>query len=223
MASFDSVDLLLQFNQKAGRPTADSITDATKYARLARAQNTVVALIASVAPNSLYPKVAAASIPTLSTSDNKIFTFGTDAQSYPKFPMGHGGIYTSLNNIPDSPWVEGRDYMLEGNQVRIPNNGTYSGTLYWYGISQPADITAAVEPAIIPQAARELIVIEAVRTFSQEWLRNAPLADEMANEWERKWPMWCLVYKTQFKNGGALNVLTAAQLAVVGGANQWST
>lgn len=223
MASYDSADLLAQFNQRAGRPTADSITDAAKYQRLARAQNRVIAQIAAVAPNSLYPKVAAASIPTLTTSDSKVFTFGTDAGGYPNFPMGHGGIFTSLNDIPTNPWVEGRDYMREGNQIRIPNNQTFSGTLYWYGIAQPADISASVEPAIIPEAARDLIVIEAVRGFAQEWLRNAPLADEMANEWERQWPTWCLVYKTQFQSGGALNVLNGFQLAAIGGANQWSS
>lgn len=223
MASYDSADLLLQFNQRAGRPTADSITDAQKYQRLARAQNRVVAQIASVAPNSLYPKVATVSMPTLTTTDNQIFTFGTDTAGYPNFPMGHGGIYPSLEAIPDAPWTEGRDYMREGNQIRIPSNGTYAGTLYWYGIAQPTDISASVEPAVIPEAARELIVIEAVRSFSQEWLRNAALADEMNNEWDRQWPIWCLVYKTQFKNGGALSVLTGFQVAALGGTSQWST
>jgi len=214
---YDSEYLLKMFDRKAGRPDADTITDASKYERLSEAQNRVVAIIASVAPRSLYPKVAYGSMPTLTTTDSQVFTFGTDSNSYPKFPMGHGGIYPSLNAIPDSPWVEGRDYIVEGNQIRIPNNRTHSGTLYWYGISQPPDITASVQPSLIPEAARELIVVEAVRQFAQEWLRNAPLADEMSNEWERLWPVWSMVFKTQFRSGGALQSFTGFQLAALGG------
>ena len=110
--------------------------------------------------------------------------------------------------------MEGRDYVSEGTQIRIPNNGTYGGTLYWYGIATPADITASVQPALLPVASRELIVIEAVRQFAQEFLRNAALADEMAIEWQRAWPIHCLAWKTQFRSGGALTALTGRSLAV---------
>ena len=222
MATYDSADLLLRFNQMAARPTSDAITDASKYLRLARAQNRVIAQLAAVAPFALYPKVAAASIPTLTTTDNKVFTFGNTAAGYAKFPIGHAGIFPSREAIPDYPWIEGVDYMNEGNQIRIPNNGTYSGTLYWYGIHQPVDIAAGVEPVLFPETARELIVIEAVRQFAQEGVRNAALADEMAIEWERAWPVWCLTYKTQFRGGGALSAPTGFQLAAAGGASQWS-
>jgi hypothetical protein len=192
------------FNRKSGRPSTDAITDASKYQRLAESQNRVVAMLAAVAPMSLYPKVASGSLPTFTTTDSKVFTLPLDANGYATFPMGHGGVYTSLNNIPDCPWREGVDYMNEGTQIRIPNNGTYSGTLYWYGVGNPADISATVQPVLFPEASRELIVIEAVRQFAQEGLRNAAVADEMANEWERVWPQWCLTWKTQFRSGGAL-------------------
>lgn len=223
-ATYDSEYLLKMFNRKAGRPAADAaFTDAVKYERLSEAQNNVIVEIANVAPKALYPKVAYASMPQLTTTDNQIFTFGTDSNSYARFPMGQSGIYTSINNIPNDPWREGQDYIDEGNQIRIPNNGTYTGTLYWYGISQPADITAIVQPALIPEASRELIVIEAVRQFSQEWLRNAALVDEMNNEWERRWPVWCQMWKTHFRAGGALNVFSGINLAAISRSNQWST
>ena len=219
-ATYDSQYLLKMFNRKTGRPAADQITDALKYERLSESQNNVIAAIAATAPKSLYPKVAYGSMPTLTTTDNQIFTFGTDANGYAKFPMGQSGIYPDLNCIPNQPWREGVDYINEGTQIRIPNNGTYNGTLYWYGIAQPPDINATDQPSLFPEAARELIVIDAARMFSQEWLRNAPLADEMNNEWERKWPLWCQVWKTQFRTGGALNIVTGMGLAT---ANQWST
>ena len=206
MALYDSVSLLGIFNRKAGRPAADAVSDASKYQRLSESQSRVVAMIAGIVPKSLYPKVAYGSIPTLTSTDGQVFTFGTGTSGFPIFPMGKGGIYPSLDAIPNHPWVEGIDFMSEGNQIRIPNNGTYSGTLYWYGIAQPGDIDATNQPSIIPEAARDLIVVDAVRQFAVEYARQPDLAQLMAAEWALAWPHWCLVWKTQFKHGGALSL-----------------
>lgn len=198
------------------------MTDASKYDRLSRAQNRVIALMMGVVPYSLYPKVAYGSLPTLTTTDNQVFTFGTDAAGYPIFPMGKGGIYTSLSDIPSNPWRPGIDYMLEGTQIRIPNNNTYSGTLYWYGIGQPPAITAVVQPSLFPEASRELIAIEAVRQYAKEFARSGPLADAMETEWNGNgnrvglWPTWTLAWKTNFKQGGAMQWWTGLNMAIAG-------
>lgn len=221
-ATWDSAYLLKMFNRKAGRPTTDAITDALKYERGSEAQNRVVALMSAACPKSLYPHVAASSMPTLTLSaDGKVGTFGTDANLYAKFPMGKGGIFASLDDIPSSPLVEGVDYMNEGTQIRGLNNTTLPATLYWYGIGNPADFNATDQPVLFPEASRELIVIEWVRQFAQEYLRNAALADEMAGEWDRVWPTWCLVWKTQYRHGGAISY-TGMQLAIAG-QSQWAT
>lgn len=218
-ATWDSAYCLTMFNRKAGRPTTDSVTDATKYQRLSEAQNRVIALMTAVAPNSLYPKVAYGSLPTLTTIDTQIYTFGTDANLYANFPMGHGGIYQSLNDIPNFPLVPNRDYMIEGTQIRAMNNTTLPTVLYWYGIAQPADMDATHQPALFPEPSRELIVIEAVRQFAKEGVRNPALAGAMDDEWNGQrgrpgaWPTWCMVWKTQFRSGGALNAFTGMQLA----------
>lgn len=229
---WESTDLLALFNSYAGRPTTDAITDAQKYARLARAQNRVIGLMSAVCPNSLYPHVAYGSIPTLTTTDSQIYTFGTDAEGYAKFPMGKGGIFASLNDIPNGPLRPGVDYMVEGTQIRAPNNGTLPATLYWYGIGQPEDIDATVQPVLTPEASRELIVVDAVRSFAREFNRNLPLADTMDETWGTPqqpglWAQWCLVWKTQFRHGGALS-LTGMQLAIGGqfgayGQAAWAT
>ena len=217
-ATWDSADLLLCWNQRAGRPTSgDAITDAQKYARLTRGQSRVVALMTTVAPMSLYPKVAYGSLPTLTTTDNQVYTFGTDANGYAKFPMGHGGIYRSLADIPDFPLVEGRDFMNEGTQIRATNNTTLPATLYWYGIAQPADINATDQPAIFPEGARELIVIESVRQYATEGKRNIELAALMAAEWQVAWPIWCTVWKAQYRKVGARGVWTGRDLALMQG------
>lgn len=225
MSTWDSAYLLSMFNRKAGRPTTDAITTVSKYERLSEAQNRVIAKMAAVCPDSLYPHVATASLPQLTVSSaGDIATFGTDSNGYSNFPMGKGGIFSSLNDIPTNPLRPGVDYMIEGTQIRSMNNTVLPATLYWYGIAQPADITASVQPALTPEASRVLVVIEAVREFAQENLRNASLVDEMDAEWERQWPEWCLTWKTQFRKGGALNVYAGWGLSVGGWyQGQWAT
>lgn len=178
-------------------------------------------MLSGIMPNVLYPTGA---FPTLSTLDNQIFTFGTDANGYPIAPMGKTGIFSDLSAIPSCPWRQGIDYLNEGTQIRIPNNGTYSGTLYWRGITPPPDITAVTQPVLFPEASRELIVLDAVRQFSTEYDRDPSLAANMQSEWVGNpqlnligaWPSWCLVWKTQFQAGGAIGSFTGLDLAVLG-------
>ena len=218
MATFDSAYLLSWFNRKAGRPEppegSDAITDASKYQRLTESQNRVIAQMMAVAPQSLYPKVSYANMPTLTTTDQQVFTFGTDANGYPISPMGKTWVGPSLSGLLDSPWVEGSDYYNEGTQIRIPDNRSFAGTLYWYGIPNPPDITATTQPSIFPEAARELIVMDAVRQFATEYIRNPALASAMKAEWDLAWPTWCLAWKTNFRQGGAYSAWTGRDMAL---------
>lgn len=222
-ATWDAAYLLGVFKRLTGRTGTDSITDATKYQMLSEAQNEIVADIAAICPHVLYPTVAYGSIPTLTTTDDQVYTFGTDSNSYAKFPMGKGGIFQSLNDIPTFPLREGVDYMNEGTQIRSLNNTTLPATLYWYGISQPADIDATHQPALMPEAARELIAIRAAYNFGTEGNRNAPLSQTMAARYgyplaenPGRFAFWCLTWKTQFRQGGALASYTGMQLAMAG-------
>lgn len=227
-ATFDSAYLLTMFNRLTGRPTSDSITDPTKYQRLTEAQNEIVADMAIICPNVLYPTVTYASIPTLTTADGgKTFTFGTDANSYSITPMGKAQIFASLNDIPTNPWRLGVDYVaLGGTAIQIPNNNTYSGTLYYRAITNPADIDATHQPALFPEAARELIAIRAAYNFGQEGVRNTALSNAMAKRYglpltpdtgeqvRGRFAYWCATWKTQFQGGGALANLSGMQVAV---------
>ena len=97
MATWTNANLLTEFNNLAGRPASgDIIADAAKYQRITNAQNAVIADVAARVPESLYQKVAYGSIPTLTTTDNQVFTFGTDVNGDPLFPIGKVGIYPSL-------------------------------------------------------------------------------------------------------------------------------
>lgn len=197
MATFTSADLLELFNAYAARPLGgDSVSNLSKYQRLARAQNTVLADLAARIPEPAYSHVAYASTPQLTTTDNQVFTFGTDANGDASFPIGKVNIYPSLEAIPDYPWQEGVDFLWEGTQIRIPNNRTYEGTLYWRGIAPMQEISATVQPTISPPPLRLLIVIEAVRSFAAEGNRNTELADRMAAEYGANLARWCLTLKT---------------------------
>lgn len=203
-----STSLLELFNRYAGRPASgDSITDAQKYDRLAKAQTDVIFDIAARHPQCLYPTAAAGSYPTCTTSDQKIFTFGTDGQGYAIAPIGKTRIYPSLAAIPNSPWEPNVHYQDEGTQIRIPNNGTYSGTLYWRGITIPTAIASGVQSALFPEPSRILIVYKAVGDFALEGMRNPTLAAAMDARYQREFQRAMAVWKTNFKGGGALGPL----------------
>lgn len=216
MAYYDAAYLLQLFNRDAGRPATDTITDQSKYDRLTESQDALIEMVSAISPQSLYPKVAYGSMPTCSTTDNQVFTFGLDTNGNAITPLGKAGIYPNLASIPDCAWVEGRDYLDEGNQIRIPNNGMYAGTLYWRGITPPPPISASSQPVLLPVSDRKLIVLHAVRQFATEYDRNPGLAAAMGAEFDLRFPRWCLALKTQFKQGGALGSWTGLQLATIG-------
>ena len=217
MASFDSAYLLSLFNRYTGRPTSgDTITDADKYLRLSEGQNRVFQDMFARVPNSLYPKTA--NLPTLTSSSNgNIWTFGTDAQGFAIAPMGKTRIFPNQQSFPDFPWVEGVDYVNEGTQIRLPNGRTWSGTLYWYGIAAPADITASVQPSLFPPSFRDLIVYQAVALYGEEGKRDLDLAERMLAKYAERFAAGCLAWKTQFADGGAMQSWTGLRIAEAGG------
>lgn len=200
-----STDLLTLFNRYAGRPASgDSIADAAKYDRLAKGQTDVIADIIVRYPQCLYPTAPYASFPTATNSGDQIFTFGTDGQGYAVAPMGKTRIYPSLSAFPNDPWEPGVDYVIEGTQIRIPNNRTYSGTLYWYGIAVPTALASGVQSVLFPEPSRLLIVYKAVSEFASEANRNPALADRMDALYGRDFARWMTIWRNQFKGGGAL-------------------
>jgi hypothetical protein len=217
-ATYQSSDLLALFNSYAGRPaTGDAIADTDKYARLARAQNVVIEDLASRIPDPQFSHAAYGSTPTLTTTDNQVFTFGTDVNSDPSFPIGKMNIYSAITAIPDNPLVEGQDYLWEGDQIRIPNNRTYTGTLYWRGVAPLLAITATNQPTLTPPPARILIVLEAVRAFATEGKRDLELAQQMASEYGISFARWCLTLKTaQQTRGQGIGPLSGLRLAEAG-------
>lgn len=211
MASWTSSDLLAQFNELAGRPSSDEITDATKYARLARAQMAVIEDVAGIYPYCMY---LSSGPTTLTTSGNKVYTFGNDGQGQAAAPLGYAAIFRNLEDYPDNALIEGVDYLDEGTQIRIPNNRTESSTLYYTGIPTPTDIASGQEPALRPAPARRLIVIKAVEHFAREGGRDFALADDMSSLYTREFAKHMLAWRTRYRRGGAVS-MTSKELAIV--------
>lgn len=216
MATMASADLLALFNDYAGRPASgDAISDANKYKRLARAQDVVIEHLSARVPEPYYSHAAYGSTPTMTAATgNQVFTFGTDANSDASFPIGKVNIYSSLASIPDAPLLEGVDYLWEGNQIRIPNNRTWTGTLYWRGIAPAEALSASVQPTLSPPPLRILIVLEAVRAYAAEGGRNPELKAEMAQEYGVNFASWCLTLKTAQVNRGG-GVFSGLRLSMV--------
>lgn len=210
--AWGSAYLLDLFNRYASRPSVDEVTDTQKYRWLAEAQTGVVADVAARCPHVLYGPP----LPLATADGGKTFTFGTDANGYPVFPMGNVRIFDSVNNVPDFPLLEGTDYLSEGTTIRVPNNRTLASTLYWRGISPPADLSATVAPSLYPEPSRNLIALEAARRFMKTQSR-ADLVADLAKDYQTELPRWLLVWRRQFSNGGALGGFTGLKAAMLGG------
>lgn len=200
---WQSADLLSRFNLLAGRPTSDSITDATKYQYIADGEQYTIGRISSIAPKVLYGAPAA-----LTTTDGGLtFSFGTDGNGYALFPMGRARIYPSLSAIPGYAWTPGVDYLDQGTTIRMPNNTPYTGTLYWYGITPTQQISASVQPVLMPPEIRMLDVLYAVKNFAESGVRNAELADRMALRYEVEFGTAMTMLRKHFSSGGGLGRL----------------
>lgn len=221
---YNSVYLLKMFRRLVGRPQqADAVTDGTYYERLSEAQTAIVTDIAGICPHVLYPT---APLP-LATADNQTFTFGTDANNFALAPIGRAKVYRSLNDVPDWPMQPGVDYIpLGGTSIQIPNNQTYTGTLYWRGIAPPGviDGSGTKEPSLYPEGSRQLIAVRAAIEFLLEGGRNPELAAIRIAQYGRPlhpvipglFAQWMQVWRTQFAGGGALGSVSGLTLALAG-------
>lgn len=161
-----------------------------------------------------------------STTSDQVFTFGFNANGWPIMPMGKTLILPSLASFPDFAWIEGLDYVNEGTQIRLPNNRTWTSPLYWYGVPQPPDITASVNPILNPEGARELIVLRAATMFLEEGNASETLSNRLQARYREAWGRACLAWKTQFSDGGALGSISGLRIAEAGGGlngRNWSS
>lgn len=172
MALYDSADCLSRMKTGLNRPTTDEAwgtSDATAYAVLTEAQQELYQYAVTRAP------AAFIGAPTALTpsSDRKTWTFGADADGADVWPMGQATIYPSLASYPDYPWIEGLDYLLEGDLIRIPNDRSWSGTLYASFSGTPNVLSASAAPTL-PKPLRPAMIALAKAKFAEQVLKADP-------------------------------------------------
>lgn len=201
---YDNVDLLARLRFLLRRPTADeSLTDPQAYQLLTDAQQALYEDVLVRVPGAMISAPVA-----MTTTDNKVFSYGLDVNGWALAPFGKVGIYPTLSCVPDSPWQEGLDYYSEGAQIRIPNNGTYSGTLYYYGSIPPAPISATSQPSLIPAPNRVLCVYWAAAEYASLGNLRADDAQTYRAKYTEGLGRLLLKLKTQYKKGPAFGRLS---------------
>jgi hypothetical protein len=208
MTDWDVDDLVLQFQNEAGIPTVSGseISPSTDIVpRLSRAQNAVIAMIGARFPEALYQ----APIALTPSSDHKTFSYGTDSAGNAVVPLGYVQVSPSLSSFSGERyfvgWVEGREFLDEGAQIRIPSNRSYTGTLYARFVpTAPAMVSGGQQPILNPAAARILIVRKAVKDYALEGAVNVPLGQLKDAQFKEDFRSWMTTYRTRFKGGGGL-------------------
>lgn len=221
---FNSKYLVTMVARLLGRPVpADTLTVTEYCDRLTEAQQEVVADIATVIPEVLYPTVSYSNIPTMTTVDNQTFTYGTDDNGFPLAPIGDVALYRNLNDIPGYPMVLGQDFIpLGGTAIQVPNNQTYIGTIYWRGIAPPGviDTSGNHEPVLFPEGSRELIALRAAYNLAGEAALRTDVMAIVAARYgyplagnPGRFAYWCQVWRSQYAGGGALQSVSGLQIA----------
>lgn len=198
--------MVSRFLAEAGLATANELDVTTDiYPRLSTAQRAVLRKSASRYANPFMQTPT-----TLTASaDRKTFTFGTDPADTARniVPMGWVQIAPYQNAFSGDyfvGWVEGRDFISEGDRIRIPSNRSWGSTLWGRWVTTPANISASVGPSILPIDVAELTVIQAVLDWAQEGDQAPDVAARMDTKFKAKWPEYMLMWRRQYRGGGAL-------------------
>lgn len=171
MAFLDSADLCRRVLLRLNRPATDqafttSVTSDIVYDFLTEAQDRVVKLLATFAPDAMWLAPLA-----LSTSDSgKTFTFGLDVDSASIFAMGHYRVYATRSDIPDNPLIPGIEFTVEGTVMRIPNNSTRvfaDGGTPWAQWVSPSNVVASGTQPTLPKIARMAMISDAARRCTE--------------------------------------------------------
>jgi hypothetical protein len=204
MAGWESADLYDKFLLYLGRGNggtmdADELWTSTRvYSFLADAQETVYSDCAPIAP------AAFVSAPVqLTTSDGGVtYTFPNGA-----YPFGGVEIYAQESGgrtlYATSYNVWGGDFVIEGATIRTPGNRTrtYASGPWARYAGMPSRISAAVEPSLQPEQARELILFRALADaadVSNGMMDNAPWVSRYMNARQR----WLTLWQTQYRHQG---------------------
>lgn len=173
-AKYSSSELLRMAKVKMNRPATDeaftvTTTDDVWYDLLTEAQDHVMGQLVALCPDPMYEPLTA-----LVTSDSGAsFTFATDYDADDIHAFGHYELYATTTAFPDSPLIEGVDFIWEGDKIRVPNGRTMD-TPYGRYVIPPHKIDANNQPVLKPKNARVLIVDRACALAAEQRLKQDP-------------------------------------------------
>jgi hypothetical protein len=204
MPLWDGAQLVKQFKLEAGLQDASEMDDSVDICpMLSIAQVKVLNRISAIYPNALYSPP----FQLIASADRTTFSFGTDSAGNPIVAKGWVQISpraTAFSGDSFAGWVEGQDFLDEGDKIRVVSNRTYSGTLYCRAVLTPPDITLLVPPVLNPPDARQLIVVQAVKDFAGQGEQNAKVAARMQAKWNEDFPALMLTMRKRFRGGGGM-------------------
>lgn len=215
---WDSADLLDRFLTYAGRGNggvmaADELWTTTRaYTWLADAQEAVYTDLSPIVPHAFV------NAPVLLTTTDGGVTYTYPTGTFPgSFAFGHVEVYGQENAgwtlLASTYNTAGADFVIEATQIRSPGNRprTFASGPWARGTGFPARLSASVEPALVPDAARELILFRALAA-----LADVSAGGMDASRWEQRYAdarnRWVTTWSTQYsaQGGQGSNTITGA-------------
>lgn len=161
---YSSVDLLARCKFYAQRPAVDeSMADADWYSLLTEANSYWVQRIAAVNPEVLYGPPQQ----IFSLDGGYTYTFGTDADGNPIYPIGSVELRQSPFGrewLAAADWDNSGDFIRSGAGIRFPGGKakTFANGPVARFVTPGGTVNATVQPTVNPPHARMLLVWQAL-------------------------------------------------------------
>lgn len=187
MAYLDRADCIQRVKNRLNRPTTDSAftrsgTDDVILEFMSEAQERVTKMIATYIPDVMVTAPTA-----LTTADSGLtYTFGTDADTANKFPMGHFSVYAARSDIPDFPLEPGVDFVIEGTKLRMVNNNARTfgdGGPWAQTVSASNVINGSTEPTIPVICRATMVELTAEKCARRLGLDSQEFKDAAGDAW----------------------------------------
>ena len=173
-------------------------TDARTYQFLADAQETVYAELAPIAPHAFVGAPQA-----LVTADGGVtYTYPGGA-----YPFGHVEVYAQETGgrtlYATSYGNSGGDFVFEGALIRTPGNRArnYASGPWARYTAFPTRLSSTQQPALTPDAARELILFKALE-LAAEVSNGAMDPSPWATKYAQARQRWIALWQTQYLSHG---------------------
>lgn len=201
---FDSADLLQRCKDKTKIPSpSEDMDDPSWYRLLTEAQIFWVKKMSATKPEVNYgPPVK-----MTSADGGYTYTFGADADGRNITPLGHAEIRETRSGrlwIPSTDW-QTRDFVMEGDQIRLPNgkNRVMTDGPWARFVTDPvgSPIDGTHQPILKPISARILLVNRACILYALQGGKRDPSPYEA--EENSNWDAIVEALATQFFLSGA--------------------